>query len=196
VSEDKEYTQDELSNMMRGDLFRIAVKKGMSRAEYYNQPFDQMVQWVYDHQNDPDVDPEAKPADKPAAKPKSGGVKNKGKDAKPKAAPRGRGGRTQVKGDKEGEGSAVSADLGPLQKRVDANADNLAALQETVETFAKANGDNFIDSIESTNELRSDVWVVKELVTRVYKLFENPDGVDRIVSELEAQCQSGDEDPE
>lgn len=210
MSEQNEYTKKELAALMRSDLFRIAHKKGMTRDEYYQKPFNVVVDWVYEHQNDPDMTPEDRQAaggDPPADDKKSkkgsqkdGGVKTKDaktEDAKSKPPARGRGSRkkkteeAKASGEKIKSNEAISVDFGPLQKRVDGNAKALNDLQETVGKLSKGSSESFEQLFGIVNDLRNDNWILRELLVRVYKLYENPDAVDEIVAELDAQCEGG-----
>jgi len=47
------YTKEELSGMMRCDLFRIAVSGGLTRDAYYNLPFLELVTVIVAAQDHP-----------------------------------------------------------------------------------------------------------------------------------------------
>lgn len=187
MSNDKDkFTQEELSEMDRTELFRMAVGLGLPAGENFTIPFAQLVDYVFEHQGD--APEKTKEETKEPKKTKRRVGKTKTAEKEEKAAPRGRGSRS-TSTDK----TDATVNVGPLQKRVDANAAALSELQKTLDTVHKGSSESIDALYDTVSDLRCELWVVRELIVRFYKVFEGPAAVDRVLGELDEQSKASEE---
>jgi hypothetical protein len=210
MSDEKQiYTKDELEEMSRVDLRKLAVKTwGMDNKECSGTKSQALRDWIIEQQDayeggggeEKKATPKGR-SGKPAPK-ASGGRSSRpapsGRPA-PKAAPKGRGRpapKSEPEPDDEGQNEAPPAaeDVGELAERVDALGKTIDDNhKEMMEAIGGAGGEGVEEVKETLENIRLSLYILHGLVADLYSINYEPDDLKNRVDELEAEFN---EDPQ
>lgn len=200
MSDEKQiYTSEELEEMSRVDLRKLAVKTwGMDNKECSGTKSQALREWIIEQQEAYEGGEEppkktSKAKSSKASSSKASSSKSSGRPrpsagkASPKAGARGRG-RAKPKDEPAEEAPAAAGDLGDLSERLDALGKAVDENHEEVKEALASSGGEALDEIKDTLEnIRLSQYILHGLVADLYRNYYEPEDLDTRVDELEAE---------
>ena len=198
MSDEKQlYTSDELEEMSRVDLRKLAVKTwGMDNKECSGTKSQALREWIIEQQEAYEGGEEPP---KKASKAKSSKASSSKASSKPSGRPRPSAGKVSPKAGAKGRGRAKPAedteeapppagDLGDLAERIDALGKAVDENhKEVMESQPQIGGELMEEIKDALENIRLSQYILHGLVADLYRNYYEPEDLDTRVDELEAE---------
>lgn len=188
MSEMETHSREELEEMSRLPLRKLAKKRGMSAEEAAKSHSDALITHILEAQGDDGGSSKGKTSKvkSRSSKESTKGKESNGQSGRARRAP-GRGKKTttsRAKKDDEGnsteassnEGSAL--DLKDIIERLDAIGEEQDKINKKIDKLGKVFTENNEAHVETINELRADAYITKELVVHLGTALDVADAID------------------